>query len=714
MSQPPDQYQRQYDFTNHSVLQPNTPQPGNKIDLELNEVRESLNQTISRLGELQRDDGKLRPDVVPTVVGPTGPVGPIGLTGQQGVQGIPGIQGIPGVPGVAGVQGVPGIQGIQGIQGPQGDKYACTSSTSITLSNGTKIFTTQTGLAWTSQQDLTIVYDAAHHMHGTVTSYNAQTGAMTVEVSHHTGNGGPYGQWTINIEGAIGAQGPVGPAGPQGQPGIQGIQGPIGLTGAQGPLNPDGLTITSAAATYATISSVTTGLAGKAPTAHTHTIANVTGLQTALDGKSGTSHTHSYSQITGLTDQLNTLSQVDGLKLGKVVDASVSMIYTPGYLSIPAGSDLVNDRAMYFVDNRVIGARSWMVQRPEFLGKWIFRNVMNAENKRQTKGPRSYVEFTQTDFGILAHGDLEFEDAGLVISTGCDYTTITDANGSPWSGYFQPVVVTANGSGGYNTNNGTIGAAPCYLPGGFVIQNAGQYDLSFSWSNGEGQSGTFVYGYVTYMSKIADGYGGFNYMGESTNITAFIHQNIYSVSGQCSGALQVRFDGNSYYYLSDTRVNATPYGTYLRSDSGNYTVNLCDNSYQVGSYSGDFYSDGNCGEYFSGSSSYSSYGTYITSCNDYNHYSNGSGGYYSEYTGSGGGCSGSTGNTSNGSLYVYIYELGYDVQVGDYSSTEYYNYDCSTYWSGGNNYYSYGTYLTNGNGYNYYSNGSGGYYSEGS
>lgn len=40
--------------------------------------------------------------------------------------------------------------------------------------------------------------------------------------------------------------------------------------------------------TYATKTEVTSGLAGKAPTSHTHTIANVTGLQDALDGKLST------------------------------------------------------------------------------------------------------------------------------------------------------------------------------------------------------------------------------------------------------------------------------------------------------------------------------------------------------------------------------------------------------------------------------------------
>ncbi len=59
-SQPPDNFERQFDFTDFSLTQPAAQQPGDKIDLELDEARVSINQTISRLNEIQRDDGKLR------------------------------------------------------------------------------------------------------------------------------------------------------------------------------------------------------------------------------------------------------------------------------------------------------------------------------------------------------------------------------------------------------------------------------------------------------------------------------------------------------------------------------------------------------------------------------------------------------------------------------------------------------------------------------
>ena len=707
MSQPPDPYQRQYNFTDHSIQLPNTPQPGNKLDLELNEVRESLNHTIVRLGEIQRDDGKLRDSAIADDHLIPGPVGP---TGPQGIQGIQGIPGLNGINGQQGIQGIQGIQGVQGIQGPQGDKYACISTTTLQLSNGTKTLTTQTGLAWTSQQDLTIVYDAAHHMHGTVTSYNAETGAMVVQVSHHTGNVGPYSQWTINIEGAIGTQGPVGPVGPQGEPGIQGIQG---IQGPAGPGLVDGLTISEAAATYKTIAAADAALAGKAATSHTHTIANVTGLQTALDGKSSTSHTHSYTQITGLTDQLNTLGLVDATKLSKVVDVSFSMVYTPGTISIPAGSDLATDRFLYTVDNRVIGARSWMVQRPEFLGKWIFLNVDNAEHKRQTKGPLSYVEFTQGDGVILAHGDLEFEEAGMVVGKSCTLVDLVDAAGTPWSGYYQSTYKTANGSGGYTYTN-HINSDSCFLPNGYVLELGGQYPLSFGWSDTESHTGTFQYGYVTYSSKLADGAGSYYFSNPQTVITATAGQVFHSDPGQCSGSLDLAFDGVNYYTTSDTRVSDPGYGTYLRSDSGILQVSICGANYQVGSWSGSFYSNGSCGEYFEGTTEYVPYGTYLTNCDGYNHYSNGSGGYYSVLNNNPS-CdpAGTLLGTTSGDLYVYIPEAGGSYIAGTYTADVIADGNCSSSnQNQSDTWYAYGTQIHTDGNYNYYSDGAGSYYAE--
>lgn len=60
MSQPPSPYDRQYNFTDFQSANPTTPLPGQKVDQELNAVRSTLNATVSRLGEVQADDGKVR------------------------------------------------------------------------------------------------------------------------------------------------------------------------------------------------------------------------------------------------------------------------------------------------------------------------------------------------------------------------------------------------------------------------------------------------------------------------------------------------------------------------------------------------------------------------------------------------------------------------------------------------------------------------------
>lgn len=65
MSNQPPEYTRQYNFENFQSLNPTTPLPGNKVEAELNAARSSINQTISRLNEIQNADGSLKtPDAL--------------------------------------------------------------------------------------------------------------------------------------------------------------------------------------------------------------------------------------------------------------------------------------------------------------------------------------------------------------------------------------------------------------------------------------------------------------------------------------------------------------------------------------------------------------------------------------------------------------------------------------------------------------------------
>lgn len=67
-------------------------------------------------------------------------------------------------------------------------------------------------------------------------------------------------------------------------------------------------TTTHASATYATKSELTSGLAGKADSVHTHEIANVNGLQTALNAKADSSALANYATKTELSGKADVSS----------------------------------------------------------------------------------------------------------------------------------------------------------------------------------------------------------------------------------------------------------------------------------------------------------------------------------------------------------------------------------------------------------------------
>ena len=80
------------------------------------------------------------------------------------------------------------------------DRYKTSSTTSNSVSNGSKNFTVDLNLSYIPLQEILVVFDPAHHMHGEVTSYNAATGALVVNIKTHTGSG-TYTSWVLNLDG---------------------------------------------------------------------------------------------------------------------------------------------------------------------------------------------------------------------------------------------------------------------------------------------------------------------------------------------------------------------------------------------------------------------------------------------------------------------------------------------------------------------------------
>lgn len=90
--------------------------------------------------------------------------------------------------------------------------------------------------------------------------------------------------------------------------------------------------------------SLTTGLAGKAASVHTHAISDVTSLQAVLDGKAALVHTHSPSDILGLTTLL-------GGKVDIGSDTTLGTLTLTGGIVLPSSSVGTNPVTSYNVTN---------------------------------------------------------------------------------------------------------------------------------------------------------------------------------------------------------------------------------------------------------------------------------------------------------------------------------------------------------------------------
>jgi hypothetical protein len=115
-----------------------------------------------------------------------------------------------------------------------GDKYFGTSASTLSTGLEFKFLTTQPGLAYSYGQSIVVsAVGAEAEMHGSVWQYNATNGSLTVWVRRVVG-ALTWSNWTVNLEGLIGATGQIGSTGPVGASG-QSVIGSTGSTGMQGP-----------------------------------------------------------------------------------------------------------------------------------------------------------------------------------------------------------------------------------------------------------------------------------------------------------------------------------------------------------------------------------------------------------------------------------------------------------------------------------------------
>ena len=182
-----------------------------------------------------------------SIIGNTGASGSKGDTGERGSTGPVGASGlsIVGNTGASGLQGPSGLT-ITGSTGPAGatgasgqsDRYATTSSSSLSVTTGTKTFTVETNLSWSNLQPVVIANSlATAKMQGTVSSYTRSTGVMIAQITTVIGTG-TFSAWQVNLDGIAGVAGETGPQGATGATGPESVvPGPSGATGATGPVS---------------------------------------------------------------------------------------------------------------------------------------------------------------------------------------------------------------------------------------------------------------------------------------------------------------------------------------------------------------------------------------------------------------------------------------------------------------------------------------------
>lgn len=116
---------------------------------------------------------------------------------------------IKGDKGDTGATGSTGSTGSTGATGATGPGYTATSATSFAIGTGSKAFTTQTALAYTSGARVRIASSANtdNWMEGLVSAYSGSTLTVTVGLTNGTGT---HTDWNINLAGEQGATGATG------------------------------------------------------------------------------------------------------------------------------------------------------------------------------------------------------------------------------------------------------------------------------------------------------------------------------------------------------------------------------------------------------------------------------------------------------------------------------------------------------------------------
>ena len=437
----------------------------------------------------------------------------------------------------------------------RGDRYLTTSTSSHSITTGSKTFTVQSGLSYTPTQDVTIVYDAARHMHGIVTSYSGTT--LVVNVETVDGSGGPFTAWTINVGGLLTAQGALlevnnlsdvsNPATALtnigGVPTSRSISAGTGLTGG-GNLTAD----RTLAVSYG--SSAGTACEGndarlsdaRTPTAHSHTLASEITTALAEDPDSCRDALNLGDMATEPSSNFSTVSHTHG------------NITSDGKLGSTSGLPLVTTTA---------GAVTTLA-----LG--------TAGQVLRTKSDLSGVEFADpAAAGVTSvTGTAPIVSSGgttpaISVTVGTGANTVAAGNDSRITGAIQSTLVDAKGDLIVATAADTVARLPVGATNGHVLTVDSAEAGGMKWAAASGGIGGST-GATDRAILRASGTGGATAQNSALNVEDASTTTLNNVaitnqhSGQTNSALVLQPKGTGQFIVSTGRPDGTAAGGAAR------------------------------------------------------------------------------------------------------------------------------------------------------
>lgn len=537
MSQPPAPYDRSYSFTDFSESNPTTPHQGQKIDQELNNVRTSLNATISRLGEIQADDGKVRTTALnlPVIAEEVEPLltdAPVQAVEAAGAQQI----GLVNDAGDAKIADMLAILSSQNAVDALAAKDAAVAAADVAESSAVLA----SGYAGTAQS------------YATSALQSKNSAAVHAQVA---------------IDAAASIPLIVGPAGPQGIQGVPGVAGTDGTVWVYRGAYDNGVVyaandfVTLNGSSYVMINFI--GAAGYDPIGYPASWQLV--ASKGEQGAAGAAGQQGIQGIPGVAGPqgLQGLQGIQG-PAGPAGSSLLSITSQSDTFTVNSSSHnyFINfskddgNNALVYMDNATAGTQVKFRQGGN--SQMIFSPASAFYNKTASAGPNAIVNAVFDGATWHLSGDLNYVPSGFVYSSSCVYAEGYDAAGTFHTGNWTSEAIVADGSGGTTTSY-NANANGCWYPSGYVTYISSSYSAyTVYWTVYDSSYNSVASGDATYTyqydAEVADGNGSSNY---NSGLTWQAQSGYMFTSGQYYDSnyssyynYEVYSDGSMGYYVN--------------------------------------------------------------------------------------------------------------------------------------------------------------------